>query len=758
MIRVITGEFRKVWQGKAFWIIIAVAIIVNIGYMKLQEQIHMGVSEEQEISEVPTSKAYREFDKQLAKAENKEQFVENYYKEIQGLLLIEKVQNYQASESEISKKMAESLIAENKEDYAVYFPKWKNKDYKIYTDNLETESVFAEEIFKRYAQTKDYDGYLDEIFQQEEEKLGVSIFTSNSIDDFSEKVIRKTSEKYQGMKGTTTDFHSYEWLKQNSANEITDILILLIIFIIAMYLVFEDKRKNLFSVIRATPKGRVTCIISKMITVASSTLFVSGMMYLSMLMYIGVGYGLAGINEEIQSASEFLACPYHLKVWQFLVVSFLIKNMAFIIIALFILLVSMLCANYIVPFTSGITLISLNALLYFTFTSVEKGNGFHYLNLWSFIKSERLLGNYALVNIEGIPVSATYMSVILLVVFFMGFVFVNIIVFVKLRKIISDEKKIKLPAGIRIKRKGSHVSKRLAVYEAYKIYRISGCAFIIVLFIGGMAMSGAKTNCYLSPNQESYKLQMKELAGELTEKKEQTILEKKAYFDDIIEQLKELEEQFSEGKIEERQYGDRKLSLESKLALYPAFVRVYERYEYVGKHKGAQFVYEDGYKKLVGKMDHWYIDMLFMIAILLIIIQSTVFTMDKERGMEHLIRATPGGRKNSVVYKVSIGVMNGIIVYSCFFIRNIYIANRFYGLDLWSASLSNIKGLETVPQFIPIVAGVILFVIVQLIIVVVFSLLVMLTAKKIGNAIWAIVVQMGIVIMVYALWKVPALL
>ena len=751
MNRVIAGEFRKIWQGKAFWIIIAVAIVVNIGYMKLQNQIHIGTSEEQEIVEVPTAEAFKNFDKEMNQAKNKKQFVENYYKEVQGLLLVERVQNYQASDSEISNKMAEGMMNENKETYAAYFPKWKNKDYKIYTDNLESESVFAEDIYQRYSQTKDYDAYLNEIFQQEEEKLGVSIFTNHSVDDFSEKVIRKTSAKYGEMKGTTTDFHTYEWLRQSEENQMTEILILLIIFIIAMYLVFEDKKKNLFSVIRATPRGRITCITSKMITVAGSTLLVSGMMYLSALTYISIGYGLSGMNTAIQSASEFLACPYHLKVWQFLIVCFLIKNMAFIIVALFILLVSMLCVNYIIPFTSGIALILLNVLMYVTFTSVGKGNGFHYLNLWSIIKSERLLGNYALVSIAGNPVSATNLAVILLVSLLIVLVFVNIIVFVKLRKVTNETKKIKLPSGIQIKHKRIRIPKRLAAYEAYKIYRISGCVVIIVLFIGGMLISGAKTNCYLSPNQESYQLQMKELEGKLTEKKEQTVLEKKAYFDDIIQQLEKLEEQFGEGKIAERQYEDRKLSLESKLALYPAFVRVYERYDYVKKHQGARFVYEDGYKKLVGKMDHWYIDMIFIMAMVLIIIQSTVFTMDKERGMEHLIRATPGGRKNSVVYKVSIGVINGIIIYFCFFIRNIYIANRFYGLDLWSASLCNLKGLEKIPEFIPIVAGVLLLVIVQLIVVIVFSLLVMLISKKIGNAIWAIVVQMAVIVMVYVL-------
>lgn len=752
MIRIIMGELGKVWQGKAFWIIIAIAIVINLGYMQFSEQISIGLSKEQEISEEAPSFAYKNFDQQLAKAKNRCQFIEDYYTEVQGLLLVERVQNYQASESELSAKMAEGLIKERKNEYNRYFQKWKDKDYRLYTDNLETESVFAEEIYKKYLVGKDYNAYLNDIFEQEEEKLGVSIFADNAGDSFSEDVIRKTSKKYQGMKGTKTTFYSFRWLEKISANEMTDILIVLVIFIIAMYLVFEDKKKNLFSIIKATPCGRGRCITAKIFTLAVSTVFVTFIMYLFMMIYIGWNFGLSGIYESIQSAGMFIASPYHFKVWQFLLISILMKSVAFIIIALFIFLISMLSANYMIPFGTGMLLVVGNALLYEMFTSVGKYNVFHYLNIWSFIKSENLIGSYSLLNIGGIAVSATYMAVFLMIILLTVLIFANVFIFVKVRRMPEYSKKIKRNiSGSRLCRR-SRVSKKLISYEAYKIYQISGCAVMLVLFVLGMVFSGVQNSCYLSPNQESYRIQMKALEGKMTDKKEEIVIEKKEYYDDVLKQLENLERKYEAGKIAQESYENRKLSLESKLALYPAFLRVQERYEYVKSHKNARFVYEDGYNKMIGKMDNWHIDFIFIIAMVLVIMQSVIFTLDRERGMEGLIRATPKGRNISGFYKVGIGIINAAIIYFSFMWRNIYIANKFYGIDLWSISISNLKGFETIPEFLPIILCVALFGMVQLLIVIAFSVMVMFISKKIGSAVWAIVVELVVIIAIYILY------
>lgn len=752
MIRIIIGELRKVWQGKSFWIIIATAILINFCYMQFSDKIAIGLSEEQEMSEEVPSFAYKNFDKQLTEAKDRRQFIEDYYTEIQGLQLVEQIQNYKASDSELALKMAEGVLKDRKEEYNKYFSKWKNKDYHLFTDNLNTESIFAEKIFKKYSQEKDYNAYLNEIFEQEEEKLGVSIFADNIKDSFSEKMIRKTSEKYRGMKGIKTNFYSFCWLEKISENQMTDILIALVIFIIAMYLVFEDKKKNLFSIIKAAPYGRSGCISAKLFTLAVSTVFVTFIMYLSMLIYIGCNFGLAGIQESVQSAGAFVACPYHFKVWQFLLISIFMKGAAFIIFALFILLISMLSSNYIVPFGTGIVLLIGNVLLYEMFTSVGKYNVLHYLNIWSFIKSEKLIGNYSLLDIAGVPLSATFMANLLITILCAMLISINVFVFLKVRQMPEYSKKIKLNIAVSRLYRKERTSKKLISYEAYKIYRISGCAVMIILFVLGMAFSGAESSSYLSPNQESYRIQMKALEGKMTEEKEKIVLERKYYYDDVLEKLKILEEKYEEGKVAQETYENRRLSLESKLVLYPAFLRVQERYEYVKNHKSARFVYEDGYNKMIGKMDNWYIDFIFIIAMVLIIMQSTIFTLDRERGMEGLIRATPKGRNISSFYKVGIGIINAAILIFSFMCRNIYVANKFYGLGLWSVSISNLKGFEALPEFLPIILCVALFGMVQLLIVIAFSVLVMFVSKKIGSAVWAIVIQLVLAIGIYVLY------
>lgn len=121
MIRIVAGELRKVWQGKVFWMIIAIAVAINLGYIQFSEQIFMSSEREQEISEEPSSLAYKKFDEKLAKVKDRQQFIEEYYKQIKGLLLVEQVQTYQASNSELSVKMAEGMVKEREEEYNRYF-------------------------------------------------------------------------------------------------------------------------------------------------------------------------------------------------------------------------------------------------------------------------------------------------------------------------------------------------------------------------------------------------------------------------------------------------------------------------------------------------------------------------------------------------------------------------------------------------------------------------------------------------------------
>ena len=56
------------------------------------------------------------------------------------------------------------------------------------------------------------------------------------------------------------------------------------------------------------------------------------------------------------------------------------------------------------------------------------------------------------------------------------------------------------------------------------------------------------------------------------------------------------------------------------------------------------------------------------------------------------------------------------------------------------------------PEFLPIVLCIALFGMVQLLIVTAFSVLVMFVSKKIGSAVWAIVIQLVVVVGIYVLY------
>ena len=100
MTRMIKSELAKIWRGKTFWIIIVIGISINLGYMqfgqKMGNMYSQGEQEELSDDSLISPSAYKKFDVELAEKIEKADFIENYYKDVMGLSMIEEIQNYQA--------------------------------------------------------------------------------------------------------------------------------------------------------------------------------------------------------------------------------------------------------------------------------------------------------------------------------------------------------------------------------------------------------------------------------------------------------------------------------------------------------------------------------------------------------------------------------------------------------------------------------------------------------------------------------------
>lgn len=211
------------------------------------------------------------------------------------------------------------MRAQNAEIYDKYYGEWKQGDYNLYTGDIFTESIFVADISEKTKQPLRYKEYLEEIIAKESGTLEISIFAGSTNkptdeDAFSKKVIKKTAAKYKRIGNINTEIYSYKWIDNITSQVTTDSLLVLVSFILVYQMIYEEKKKQLFGVIRAMPRGRTNCILSKTIALFINTGCATVLMYAAVIAYSGVTVGIHGMNAPIQSVATFISCPYKLNV------------------------------------------------------------------------------------------------------------------------------------------------------------------------------------------------------------------------------------------------------------------------------------------------------------------------------------------------------------------------------------------------------------------------------------------------------------
>ena len=736
----IAFEMEKLWRKKGFLVLLCAVMMIKTACMFYESQNN----------EIP-NRAYKAFDtrlKNLSETE-KENYVRQWAEKTEAIYLIENVNLLYKNGGKENVKMAKALKNQNRRLYQKYYEQWNKKDYILFTGDIFLEQQFAIEMKSRIIGMK-YDTFLNSVLKDEQNNQEISIFKDNNKetgkDAFSEQVVHMSAEKYKKMRGVLPQRYSYQWIKSFTAGEITELLLLIFLCVIIYQMIYEEKRKGLFSIIRATASGKVKCAVSKITVLFINIAILMFLLYGIIFFYSVTTIGVFGLNAPIQSVSEFVTCPYRLTVWQFMLLALVVKWMTLFFVGLLLLAAALAVSNAVITFLLVGGLLGGEWFFYHFITGASGWNLFHYLNVWQFLKSEQVIGNYVLLNIFGKPESVCVMMIF--------FISSGIIIGSMAGTWIFAKRTAALPEiakkdSSRIGYRG-RIYKHIWGYESYKILIMNPGIILMAIFVVVMFATGKNTNCYLTTGEEYYRQWMQNLSGNLTEKKENEILGQKAYYEDVLKKIENLNVEYRENKINEETFESQEMILKNQLVFYPVFQRVYERYKFVRKEKDRKFVYEEGYNKLIGKKDQMYLGMWTFIGFILILFLSPVFTMDKEKGMEKVLQATLKGRKNVVRNKMLVSLVCVFLMHLCFFIRNVYIAQANYGMNQLFTSVSNLHGFENLPEWMTILTFIIGIFLLQVFCVFLASILILFVSGKIGNTIHSIVWESIILFVVAA--------
>ena len=741
MIHLIASEFRKLWGKRTFLIMLLALALVQLCVLFYQSS-HSHTKVE--------ASACHKFDDMLSTMteEEKAEFLTKSYERIQGVSIVEEVHRYESFGDEQGKRMAESCKKENEDVYNTYLTLWQSGNYLMFTDTLEDERFFLETMYRRWQKTSDYEAYIKEIMETGKRQSGISIFAgSENKEGYSAKSIQKTVAQYDTLQGVETSFYTYEWVEQLLSLQITDVMLLAATFVLAGLLIYDEKKKNLLSVIRTTPLGRVPCMTAKILSLAGSLFVMAGVLFIESLLYYGITDGLYGMENAVQSVASLINVPWKLSVGQFLALVFAGKYVMLLLFTLFLVLLTIIADQFGWVFVAGGILAAGSALLYASIPAPSVWNWLHYCNFWSFLQAQDIIGEYNQLNWFGRPVSVHVLFMILSVVIWLLLVGLNLVVFAKrgsgaLSKASVLKKTIRIP-----NHKKRTPATVLFFHECYHFFWRNRGVWIVAAFLVITVYQAGNTNHYQTPNEVRYRQQMETLKGPLTEEKEKSIIEEKEKYEAIYAQIAKIDDMFAKGEITEKESESMKVPYQSQLAFEPAFQRVYERYLYVKEHPKAEFVYEEGYCYLLGQEGSGNLAGFLWLSMVFIVLLSSVLSTEQEKGLMKLIRSTIRGRSDWYGYRIGISMGASAVLYVIWFAEKIYQAATYYGLPSPGATVTSLAGFEDFPAWMPVWMLLLLHVFWQLLCVAVLATFVLFLSGKTGNTVTTVLLSAAVLLL-----------
>lgn len=647
MFDLIQFELNKVWRKSTFIVAILMLLSINlllVVYTNKSNGTSAGLS------------SYHQFQSDIEgkTEEEKEEYINTLYEDIQGIRVVNDILNYKKMSNEMGDNFVEQMMEEHAETYEKYSSIYQSEEYLKYTDSFEKEISFINEIYSESKKVFSYEEYKKEIEERKEMLSGISIFSSNDEDTFSSRNIKKEAADYADLSPDNIEFYPSKGVANATQNDITDILLILSIIVFASTLINEEKEKKLFYITRATKNGRMHYISAKVIALLIHCLGMTVLFYMCNILFFAFSSGIGNLFSSIQSYTAFMESTLPISVLDYILLLFLTKSMIVFFIGLIVLYIAIKTKQIFMPYLIAGGMLLVNAVFYLLIPAQSTINWLKYINIFGLLDIKNLYGSYLNFNIFGYPVSRISVSVITSVIVISIAALSTIYAFLKMKNF--EVSKIQ---GFRLFKFKPHTS--LFRYEMYKSF-ITNKALIVILFFTVLIGYEHLNQTYsLSSSEMYYQNMMLELEGELTTEKESLIIEEKQRYDDAFSQIERIDNMVSQGKLDEKTAESIKTPLYNETAFYPSFQKVLDQYEYV-KSKGSSFIYETGYALLFGLIEN---DRLFdyiLLTACILFMFSSMFAFEYQKSSWNLLSSTLKGRKDIVKKKVYISIMTAAFI------------------------------------------------------------------------------------------------
>ena len=234
-------------------------------------------------------------------------------------------------------------------------------------------------ILSEYDKILGYDAYLAELIEYSKRITGVSIFSDKG--SFSYRNIKSMMGHYEEMRGTIPTPSPSLGFESATNSGITDIIAVVTIMYICVFVWLRDKEDNNLVLIRTTPVGRTTLVLSKLFML---TIFV----FLLNLLLNGVNllvgeamYGLGDLKREIISVLGYRNTVLMVTAGEYLILFIVCKYASYMAVMLLISALFCCSRSSLIGFGGAIVVVGASAGLYYAIPRSSVWQIFKYMNL-----------------------------------------------------------------------------------------------------------------------------------------------------------------------------------------------------------------------------------------------------------------------------------------------------------------------------------------------------------------------------------------
>ena len=195
-----------------------------------------------------------------------------------------------------------------------------------YISGLE-DTELKDELYEEISAVSGYDEYLESVQETAAQLGGISIFqTGEKEENFVSRNIQKSAADHAGMTSENIRWFPSKGVVMAAESQVTDLFLLLSVFLFVGQLITEEKTKGLFAITRTTRLGTGRDLTARLLALLIHCCIVSIVLYGSSLLFAWGTAGLGGLTAALPSLAPYMQTSLEISVGEFLLLGVLTKT------------------------------------------------------------------------------------------------------------------------------------------------------------------------------------------------------------------------------------------------------------------------------------------------------------------------------------------------------------------------------------------------------------------------------------------------